>query len=370
MLNKVKTLISSPITYVPESLNKLYFPELDGFRGIAILAVIFSHAVLNKYLGKYAVGNIGVEIFFVLSGFLISTLLLKEKIKNGKVSFKKFYTRRGLRILPVAYLFLGVLIFLNFAFNLKVSFGSLIVSALFIKNLPFNYVGNWFNGHFWTLAIEEQFYLIFPFLLIYSLKNYFRVLVFLVLFIPVLQFVGFHNIGIFYTNYPLHKTTFVLITLFGNGTTAILIGSLLSILMFKGLMPVSNTNNYRFLSLVLFIIAMMFRIGFNILPGTYLTSTIFSLVIAFVIFLCITNDNDFLGKILKSKILIKLGILSYSIYIWQQLFMYQQPWGNSFKYSDSLFLNIPVLFIVAYISYHFYEVRFLKLKNKFKAPLN
>ena len=367
MIVKIRKLFHSNIINIPNAVDTSYIPNLDGLRGIAILTVIVSHALFNTWLSKYPVGSVGVEIFFVLSGFLITTLLLKEKIKNGKISLKRFYIRRCLRILPVAYLFLSVLVFLNFAFNLKVSLGSVVAAAFYVKNLPLNYVANWSDAHFWTLAIEEQFYLIFPFLLIYSFKNYVRVLIFLVLSIPALQFVGYYNIGIFYTNYLLHKATFLLIVLFGNGATSILICSLLSILMFRGLIAGVNINKYRFLSLSLFIIATIFRLCFDVLPGTYLTSTIFSLAIGLVIFLCVSNENDFLGNILKSKILIQLGLLSYSIYIWQQLFTYQQPWQHSFKYSNSLFFNIPALFIVAYISYHFYEMQFLKLKRKFKV---
>lgn len=367
MITIIRKLFHSNTINIPNGVDTAYISNLDGFRGIAILTVIVSHALFSTSLSKWLIGNVGVEIFFVLSGFLITTLLLKEKIKNGKISFKKFYIRRCLRILPGAYLFLSVLVLLNFAFNLKVSLASVLAAAFYVKNLPLNYVGNWSDAHFWTLSIEEQFYLIFPFLLIYSFKNYVRVLIFLILSIPILQFIGYHNIGIFHTNYLLHKATFLLIVLFGNGATSILIGSLLSILMFKGLTPGVNTNKYRFLSLILFIIAMIFRVCFDILPSTYLTSTTFSLAVAFVIFLSISNENDFLGNLLKSKILIKLGVLSYSIYIWQQLFLYQQPWQHLFKYSNSLLFNIPALFIVAYISYHFYEVQFLKLKRKFKV---
>jgi len=367
MLNKLKTLFSSPITSVPELLNKLYYPQLDGLRGIAILVVIGSHIILYTSSEKFINGNIGVEIFFVLSGFLITTLLLKEKLMNNKVSFRNFYIRRGLRILPVAYLFLIILIFLNCCFNLNISFGSLFASALYIKNLHINYVGNWYNAHFWTLSIEEQFYIIFPFLLIYCLNNYIKIICILVLSIPILQFVGYNNLGLFYSNYIIHKITFLLINLFGNGTTAILIGSLLSILMFKDVLPTKTKKNYYFLSFIIFIIAITFRMTFtDLINSNYLTSTIFSIAIAVVIFLFLTNENDFLSILLKNPILVKVGVLSYSLYIWQQLFTHQQPWRNSFKYSDSPLFNIPVLFVVAYISYHFYELKFLKLKEKYK----
>jgi len=368
MINKVSNLFNSNFLSVPEVLNKSYIPELDGFRGIAIITVLISHITLNSFFAKYLIGDIGVEIFFVLSGFLITTLLLKERIVQGNVFFRNFYTRRALRILPVAYLFLALLIVLNCLFKLNISVESFLASAFYIKNLHFQYTNDWYSAHFWTLAIEEQFYVIFPLIIIYKTENYINLVYFLILSIPILQYLGYNNIGIFYTNNIIHKSTFLLINLFGNGTTSILIGSLFSILMFNGALPNKKIKINHYLSFVLFIIALIFRMEcVEVLKSTYFTSTIFSIIIALVIFLCLTNSNDFLSRLLKNKLLISLGVLSYSLYIWQQIFLHKQPWATAFKYGDSLWLNVPTLFITSYLSYHFYELRFLKFKEKFKA---
>lgn len=351
---------------IPKALNKSYIPALDGLRGIAIITVIISHMLLNTSLAKYMLGNIGVEIFFVLSGFLITTLLLKEKMRTGSISLTNFYIRRALRILPVAYLFLMVLLVLSYIFTLNTSAGSFMASAFYIRNLHLNYAANSYNAHFWTLAVEEQFYFIFPLLLVYSLKNYLRIVYFLVLAVPVLQFLGYNNIGIFQSNVVIHKITFLIINLFGNGTTSILIGSGMAIFMFTTSFAREGFKTNKFLSIVVFCAAITFRLAFaDTATSNYIISTIFSIAIAAVIAICLYNTGDMFNEILQSKALIKLGILSYSIYIWQQIFLHQPPWTGLFKYADSLFFNLPVLFIVAWVSYYFYEVRFLKLKEKY-----
>jgi len=363
-----KLFLSTTSLQIPSSFEVNYLPQLDGLRGVAILFVLLSHAVIATDLSYLTfLGALGVQIFFVLSGFLITSLLLKEKLKYGKVSLRNFYIRRILRIVPVAYLFLFVLMTLNYVFQLHLSFLSFLASALYVKNFHLKYNGNWFNGHFWTLSVEEQFYIIFPFLLVYSVKNYVRVVILLIFAIPLWRYLAFHNVGAFYTNLVLHKTLYLLINLLGDGTVSILIGSMISILMFRGLLPRINTNSNRYLGLGLCVNGMIILISGNYFPDyTYLISLLFSLTVAILIYVTLNNENDYLNHFLKAKLLIRLGILSYSIYIWQQIFLYQQPWENSFKCAHSLFINLPLLFMTAYLSYNFFEFKFLKLKDRFK----
>lgn len=108
----------------------------------------------------------------------------------------------------------------------------------------------------------------------------------------------------------------------------------------------------------------------DLIGNEYAASIIFSLIIAFVIFLVMINPRDFLSITLRHPWLIRLGILSYSMYVWQQIFLYNQPWGNSFKYADSLAFNIPLLILIVHLSYYYFEAWFLKLKTKFKQENN
>ncbi|MBV8782143.1 MAG: acyltransferase, partial [Phycisphaerae bacterium] len=143
--------------------------SLDGLRALAIVLVLafhmresgaFAHAWINAVAAK---GQFGVEIFFVLSGFLITMLLLREEQKHGRIDLKMFYIRRGFRILPPAMTYLLVVAVLAIV-GVSTASGDLATSALFVRNF-FSW-GSTDTGHFWTLAIEEQFYLLWPLALV------------------------------------------------------------------------------------------------------------------------------------------------------------------------------------------------------------
>src|SRR6185437_11902421 len=167
VFKEFKKKLFTDITEIPEVFNQKHLPSLDGLRGISIIMVIISHVLLGTVYKNYVEGAVGVGTFFVISGFLITTLLLKEKIKNGKISLKKFYIRRALRILPVAYLYLIVLKLLTFFLKFKVSTIGLLGAAFYVMNFS---TYEWPYYHFWTLSIEEQFYIIFPIILVLSLN--------------------------------------------------------------------------------------------------------------------------------------------------------------------------------------------------------
>jgi peptidoglycan/LPS O-acetylase OafA/YrhL len=365
----LKTRLSGEVSEVPVELAHSYLPFLDGLRGVAILIVLMGHCWADN--GYFTVlGEVGVEIFFVLSGFLITTLLLKEKIKNGHVSLKLFYIRRALRIMPVAYLFLLVLLVLNACFYLGVTPIGFLTSALYLKNVPIPNSADWYSGHFWSLSIEEQFYLFFPFLLVLNLNRYSILITVLILVLPIIGLLAVHRVGIFYSNSAVHALVYLVNSvLFGSGTVSILIGSLCSILVFKNIVVINKLKNNYFLSFALFLLA--FAIGYqkSILFIPHISRVFFSILIAWIILLNLKKETNMFSTILGWSVLKQLGILSYSLYIWQQLFTHNQPWKNAFPYSDSLALNMLVLYAVANASYFLYEQRFLVLKNKFKqAP--
>jgi peptidoglycan/LPS O-acetylase OafA/YrhL len=181
-----------------EKNNIGYIPALDGLRAIAVMLVLFTHA--NFFLGSN--GFLGVDMFFVISGFLITTLLLEENKKRNKISLKAFYVRRTLRLFPALYL----LCFIVFCYAIffrhgqeKISiFQEVYSSMLYVNNISWYW--DWGKeglllGHTWSLAIEEQFYLIWPWFILLALRfNFLRTLtICLIVFIIGFKFLCFNG---------------------------------------------------------------------------------------------------------------------------------------------------------------------------------
>ena len=175
--------------------SNYYRPEIDGLRAIAVVAVILYHAEITLFGHKmFEGGFIGVDIFFTISGYLITSIILRELETTGKFSFLNFYKRRARRILPV--LFLVMLVSYPFAYNYLlpnffIDYSKSIISSLgFGSNFYFWNLGAGYDQlqnvrfqpflHTWSLSVEEQFYFIFPISLIICFKYFKKYLTFLI----------------------------------------------------------------------------------------------------------------------------------------------------------------------------------------------
>ena len=215
---------NSDSIFIPKMLDEQRIKYIDGLRTVSIFLGIIGH--LNVSYFKYdfitrlfGSGGLGVTFFFVISGFLITTLFIKERIVNGDISIKRFYIRRALRILPVAYLYILILALLNYYFNLQIPLFYFLAAAFFVSNISrINHEVDLGNGrmitHYWSLSVEEQFYLFYPFVFKIFKKS---LLIFLVIGIVVINiFKSFESHTYFFYFYE-----------------SILVGCISSLLVFK-----------------------------------------------------------------------------------------------------------------------------------------
>ena len=169
----------------PFLLSMQRIPSLDGLRAISITLVVLSHLVKWKHVSLDVVGSygaLGVHVFFVLSGYLITNLLLREYDRSSTISLREFYIRRAFRIFPAAFVFLGVVVVLYWH---QMRWFHVAAAVFYVANMDLT--RPWIFGHLWSLSIEEQFYLLWPF----AVKKWYRhrtvILLCVFLFTPVFR---------------------------------------------------------------------------------------------------------------------------------------------------------------------------------------
>jgi peptidoglycan/LPS O-acetylase OafA/YrhL len=321
-------------------------PGLDGLRAVSILLVLAAHALGTKHLPywprSHMLGDAGVRTFFVISGFLITTLLLRERAKTGGISLAGFYVRRVFRIFPAFYTYLGVIAILVAIGWIAVPTRDLIFAATYTMN--FHADRAWWVGHLWSLAVEEQFYLLWPAALV-ALGNR-GALIFALVAIaiaPALRLGTLHywpaQIGLIDQAFP-----FVF--------DAIATGCVLAMIRDR---LEANRLYMRFLASPAFVIVPIAALGFlsvsgldfNFGPGF----TVGNVLIAVTIHRCVRFPDLLATRLLERQPLVWIGGLSYSLYLWQQIFInrHADEWFNAFP------ANIACAFAVATCSYYLVE---------------
>lgn len=348
------------------------FPSLDGIRAISILGVIYAHACESpgfpnidysvfQFALSFVFGDHGVNAFFVVSGFIITSLLLKEESQGSQISLRNFYIRRALRILPAYFTYLLVIYLVN-NFNI---IKDLDVRS-FVQPLTFT-TGTWglpttpgrTLGHSWSLSVEEQFYLFWPTLLVIVRSQKWRnvIVVLLILSIPCIR-------AIYY--YIYHQPYYYTFPLRGD---CILMGCFLALNSKTIVKLFANRTLQRILLVLLcsctYILGRFTAkayLGFITVPlDIFFQGLFFSMII--ISYSCIPRKQSFVYKILNLKPVAFIGVLSYSLYIWQQAILQTSAtivhsW-KSFPY------NIIITFLLAVGSYYLLEKPFLRLRHKF-----
>lgn len=342
-----------PSKTAEERVVRKRIPSLDGLRGVSILLVLLAHSTGASNFPQplwflEELGELGVLIFFVISGFLITTLLIREKTETGEISLRRFYIRRILRIFPVAYSYIGVVALLS-------AFGLVRLSQHdlgFALSYLMDYHGNcaWIFGHFWSLTVEEQFYLLWPILVV--VLGFRKSLSVAVAFLFLAQFSRIPINWLF----PTWTATTGLL----RGPQAIVVGCILA-LSWEWMSLRKTFFVSSFFSILLLLASTLQLFLWRIHSLSRVPLAVMTLLIGLWIFRCVETPENMIGKLLNSRPLSTIGVLSYSLYVWQEMFLIYSPGTRTV-----IPWNLMATLGVAVVSYNLVEQPFLQFKSRFE----
>lgn len=330
-----------------------YRAEIDGLRALAVVPVILFHAGFELFSG----GFVGVDVFFVISGYLITTILI-EDIENKRFSIVHFYERRARRILPA--LFFVMTLCVPFAWILLSDsalskFGSgLIGVSLFLSNVVFWRQQGYFDEsaelnpilHTWSLAVEEQYYILFPIFLIISWRfnknRVFWMIVFMTVISLLLSEWGWRNNAT--ANFYLAPTR----------AWELLAGSIVAFIVQR--QGVKKNNLLALLGIAGIIFSIFFYNEYTPFPSIYVLVP----VIGVVLFVLYGDKETVAAKLLSNKVFVGIGLISFSAYLWHQpVFAFFRIYTNqiSLDWFIAIILIIAI-FMLSYVSWRYIEKPF------------
>jgi peptidoglycan/LPS O-acetylase OafA/YrhL len=329
-----------------------YRAEIDGLRALAVVPVILFHARFELFSG----GFVGVDVFFVISGYLITTILI-EDIENKRFSIVNFYERRARRIFPA--LFFVMLCCMPFAWmwmlpsQLKEFSHSLVAVSLFVSNFLFSRESGYFATaaeekpllHTWSLAVEEQYYILFPLFLFLAWRFGKNRVFWLIVVLTSISFAlsewGWRHRPI--ENFYLAPTR----------AWELFAGSIAAFIVQKR--GVGSNNTLALVGLGSIVFAIFFYDESTPFPGVYALAP----VLGVVLLVLYADKETFVAKFLSTKLFVGVGLISYSAYLWHQpllAFARIQHVGE-LPIPLSLFLCSLAIFL-AYFSWRFIEKPF------------
>jgi peptidoglycan/LPS O-acetylase OafA/YrhL len=346
-----------------------YLPTLDGWRAIAIAAVLLDHVTFAlhrqaSWCPLVRTGANGVSLFFAISGFLICSRLLEEEQLFGSISLKGFYIRRACRILPAALMYLLVLALLAMGALAIVTPLEWWSCILFFRNyLPPEWIRAGWGGytiHYWSLAVEEHFYLLWPAMLAFSGRVRARYLAGgLAITVAVWRWWDFHHQWL---------NRYLPGLLFPSRTDVRLDGLLLGCLAALVLIEPGWRAwlERRFNAGVLWALAIGYVL-FQVIPGKHTYSIWESTLLAALVAGTVLHPAGIVGWLLENPAMKWVGRLSYSLYLWQQLFLIP---GASYPFSSlqRFPLNLGMVFLTATLSYELVERPMIRLGHHLAPP--
>jgi peptidoglycan/LPS O-acetylase OafA/YrhL len=346
-------------------------PSLDGMRAISIILVIVAHTSQNYSrwiripVGSYLLfAHTGVSVFFVISGFLITSLLLKEWHATGTIAIKRFYLRRAFRIFPPFYLYLGIIFVLALVGIFRTPLRAFFFAAAYTSDY---YLGPGAGSgglqHLWSLSVEEQFYLLWPAALLMLGK---RRAIFLAWSLILVS--PFSRAITYFVLAPPHRA--MVNRMFHSGIDTIMFGCLLALLWqndrFNRLQrnwigPWAMTCAVFFLFVVDPLLEMHFFAAYSLLVGMTLEGVSICVITLYVV----KRPETLPGRILNTRVLRHIGVVSYSLYLWQSIF--------TVELSQYFPLNMAAALACAELSYWAVERPSLRLRERLvekrRAPM-
>ena len=333
--------------------NKIgYVPALDGLRAIAIILVMLAHA--NFQLG--ANGILGVDMFFALSGFLITTLLLEEYEINNTISLAGFYIRRTFRLFPALYIlliviFCYVLLFTNSMVEKVSIINEIKAASLYLYNISWQW--GWGSeglllGHTWSLAVEEQFYMFWPLLLITALK---------------LRILKQFGIGLFiFILFIFLLKTGGQISPLGNALIheSIFIGCFAALLRWHNYLKINLHFIIPFSLLLFTILIGVFPMPWYMELFKQGGRSLLAVITVIIILNLVKNPSSITSKILSLPILVFIGKISYALYLWHVPIFRWFKWHSTLLPWQTFVLKILLTFLISTASFILIENRSTK----------
>jgi peptidoglycan/LPS O-acetylase OafA/YrhL len=319
-------------------------PSLDGIRAFSILLVLLAHLSGTRHFVRFEVleayGNVGVRIFFVISGYLITTLLLTEYERTGGISFSEFYRRRAYRILPAAYAYMLFMIALNWrVLRPATALAALTYTSNFVHG------GLWSFGHLWSLSVEEQFYLLWPLSLVFFFQSRRALL-----------------LGAIAAGPPLRVLFWLL---WGHRGLEHPFPVVMDALAMGCLLAIAHPEMERWKTFLASRWFVLIPVATMLIPITQFFSNRLYLVVgltALHLGIALSIDHVIRRRyvLLNAAPIVWLGVISYSLYLWQQPFLDRNsaaPW-NAFP------VNLGFAVLLACLSHYCVEKPFLAARER------
>lgn len=339
-----------------------HFPQLDGLRGLAILLVVVGHTIQHNFEVSAGanLAALGVLLFFVLSGFLITGMLDREKAKTGSFSLSRFYLRRILRLAPALFFYLSVVcVLIKLRVITDTPWYSVVACLIYVRNI---WGTGYATNHIWSLSVEEQFYASWPWIMgSVSRLNALRIAIAGVIIVSVFRMVAIQSNWFDYWDGTLYERPWFRFD-------SILIGCAIALWLCGS---VDAQRLRSFISKPAIPIALWSGVVAWTLWGEAMTHVWFltmqlALAALILLHLLLSESTAYL-RVFSHPVAGWLGKVSYSWYLWQQLFVVFDPSVHSLLRRFPV--DVAMSLLLAVVSYRWVERPFLELRDRVAEPM-